>query len=464
MEFTYENQGVNTFLTWKLKQQDKLDELVKGMMENNEIPGILPLVYTRNNLDRYIKYNISSKVILKQYFSGTLGRKNVISAMISIANAIMEANEYMIETSQLLLDMEHMYINVSTAQIGLVVLPIEQKTAECNLREFFRNLVLHVQFDPNENGNYIAVILNFLNSGAAFSLVEFKKMLDAQSLENNNSGNKKNNQQPIREAAVLQSTSATSVQTPVSTEIPRPESQRKEPVKAAVPPVHEPPQKKGKFLGKTEKGRTKEKKKEKEKRGLFGKKKNKKESETAVLQSGFAVPGQEQQLDISMSSVKQMEQPVLNNCTQQQFDIAQQPAISQSRPVMQEVNTSFGETTVLSQGVSAETTVLASGANGTDLKPYILWKRKNQKVYLSKPEFRMGKEQNYVDFCVTENPSVSRSHADIITKNGAYFMRDNNSLNHTFLNGKQIKSGAEIQLEHGAKFQLANEEFEFWLY
>ena len=63
-----------------------------------------------------------------------------------------------------------------------------------------------------------------------------------------------------------------------------------------------------------------------------------------------------------------------------------------------------------------------------------------------------------------DNSAVSRSHADIIARNGAYFIRDNNSLNHTFLDGRQLQGGVEVQLENGVKFKLADEDFEFWLY
>ncbi|MGN0352875.1 MAG: DUF6382 domain-containing protein, partial [Roseburia sp.] len=180
MEFTYENQGINTFLVWKMEKDDVLDELIKGMVENNDINGLLSLTFSQNNLDRYIKYNISSKVTLKQYLSGMVSKQNFVNAMLSLVNAILELDDYMIEKEKLLLDMEHIYINVGTAQVGLVVLPIEKVTNPTDLATFLRSVMFHVQFDPNENGNYIAVILNFLNSGNPFSVTEFKKLLEEQ--------------------------------------------------------------------------------------------------------------------------------------------------------------------------------------------------------------------------------------------------------------------------------------------
>ena len=147
MEFTYENQGINTFLVWKMEEKDVLDELIKGMAENNEIAGLLPLTFSQNNRERYIKYNISSKVTLKQYLSGIVSKSNFINAMLSLVNAILELDDYMIEKEKLLLDMEYIYINVGTAQVGLAVLPVENISEKTDLAVFFRNIMFHVQFD-----------------------------------------------------------------------------------------------------------------------------------------------------------------------------------------------------------------------------------------------------------------------------------------------------------------------------
>ena len=42
-------------------------------------------------------------------------------------------------------------------------------------------------------------------------------------------------------------------------------------------------------------------------------------------------------------------------------------------------------------------------------------------------------------------------------------MVDNNSTNHTFLNGKMLESNVETALEDGSRIRLGNEDFEFKL-
>ena len=81
---------------------------------------------------------------------------------------------------------------------------------------------------------------------------------------------------------------------------------------------------------------------------------------------------------------------------------------------------------------------------------------------LDKILFRVGTERSFVDYCVTDNSAVSHSHADFINHEGTYYLRDNNSTNHTYLNGKMIPSNQEYPLENGDKIVLANEEFDFY--
>lgn len=51
----------------------------------------------------------------------------------------------------------------------------------------------------------------------------------------------------------------------------------------------------------------------------------------------------------------------------------------------------------------------------------------NEVISVNKPVFRLGKERSYVDYFVTNNIAVSRSHADIITRGNRYFVKDLNS-------------------------------------
>lgn len=82
-------------------------------------------------------------------------------------------------------------------------------------------------------------------------------------------------------------------------------------------------------------------------------------------------------------------------------------------------------------------------------------------IDINKPVFRIGKEKSYVDYSVMNNVAVSRSHADIVTRERRYFVIDLNSKNHTYINGQMIPAHNEVEIQDGDCLRLANEEFVF---
>lgn len=82
-------------------------------------------------------------------------------------------------------------------------------------------------------------------------------------------------------------------------------------------------------------------------------------------------------------------------------------------------------------------------------------------ISINKPVFRLGKERSYVDYFVTNNNAVSRSHADIITRGNKYFVIDLNSKNHTYINDQLLTVQCETEIRDGDRLRLGNEEFIF---
>ena len=91
------------------------------------------------------------------------------------------------------------------------------------------------------------------------------------------------------------------------------------------------------------------------------------------------------------------------------------------------------------------------------LKSYI----DSEQIYINKQAFCIGKADQGVDFKIMDNKSVSRRHAYITNINGIYYLRDNNSTNHTYLNGDMVYSNVEIVIPDNSSIRLSNEEFLF---
>lgn len=124
----------------------------------------------------------------------------------------------------------------------------------------------------------------------------------------------------------------------------------------------------------------------------------------------------------------------------------------------------FGDTVITRGEEDSSTVILSSQMRIENGIPYLRRTKNGQKMYVDKPVMKIGREGSYVDFYIGDNPSVSRSHADIIREDGIYYIRDNNSSNHTFVGTEMLVGGRKVKLEHGAKIRLADEEFVFYMY
>lgn len=185
--FSFENQGTYTYLVYTIARQDNIDTLSLGMITNNRISGLAPTIFTQMNDNMYIKYNVSSKVSLKQFFSASVNKKRLIGVFSGIVDALLTAEDYMIDTGSILLDLDYIFVDVTSCETILICLPIiNEGISQIDLGAFFKAIMFSTQFDQTENCDYIAKIINFLNSNAAFSLADFKALLDT--IKNGESG------------------------------------------------------------------------------------------------------------------------------------------------------------------------------------------------------------------------------------------------------------------------------------
>jgi len=100
--------------------------------------------------------------------------------------------------------------------------------------------------------------------------------------------------------------------------------------------------------------------------------------------------------------------------------------------------------------------------NEPDAPPAKLLRRStNETVLISKNVFTIGKERAKVDYCVTNNKTVSRMHATVYRRGNVYYIVDSNSTNGTFVNNSRIPAQTEVKLNNGDLLRLSNEEFDF---
>lgn len=560
MSFTYENQGNNTYLVYKIGASDNVDTMSLGMITNNKIDGIVPTLFTQSDTDRFIKYNISAKVSAKEFLSGVVNKKRLLGVFISVLKAIKSTEEYMIDARSLLIDLEHIYVDVSKCDAMLVCLPLVRQNESVNIPMFFKQIMFSTQFDQNENCDYVAQIINYLNSTPVFSVDAFEKLLmdiDADNLNIAASKAVVGQQKPVQPQSQSQSQQPKPMQpamnqlknAQVQTNMPsqgKMQSQREtqsannvvqpNQVNFAVPNMN--PQNQNRINNNVQMGTnisgtyvetTSEKQMSmfgllthysKENKQIYERQKAQRKAQKEAEKNGAAMPGQnvkpsnvsfaipgqppqqrpqpaQPQTVMPQQPQQQFAQPqrqfTQSNQSQRQFAQPQPMPQAQQKPVQQvqpqpvqnqNTNTgmtgnpsvppqilenmtkagNFGETTVLGVGSEAGETTVLGASQAQIIKPYLLRIKNNERIELNKPVFRIGKERSYVDYFVSDNTAVSRSHANIINKDNDFYIVDTNSTNHTYVNGSMIQSNVETKIEHGTKIRLANEDFEFFMY
>ncbi|MBD5544100.1 MAG: FHA domain-containing protein [Lachnospiraceae bacterium] len=459
--FTLEMQGTNTFFTYQVQESDKKDITTLNILKNNKIDGLLPFAYSQMNKDEFFRYNVTSKITLEKFLLEIITKEQILTIWITIINTIMELEEYMINGNTLLLNLDKIYVNVSTCKPELICMPLfNLKMAD--QEEFFKELIYKMRYSQEEDTSYVIKLIEYFNGSQPFSLIELKNLLEnlnekAISASSNKtdvknvpqyplSGDLNKKQYDVEIKPIVNTELNNNFESKLHTlsSIPEPELQRV----VSVPNVSKDniKEKKG-FFWKKKKNSSKEKSKSKTKamKGMS-------------VSSNMEVPGQAVSANEYFLKQEDKKIPVKEN----QNRNAQVSTYGVDNYNMV-AGTGFGETTVLSMEIG-ETTVLSQDMKNnvgiSERTAYIIRKKNGDKRLIHKSEFKIGKETSYVDFSIEDNSNISRTHANIIQENGKLYIMDNNSTNHTYVDEKIVMPGEKIELFHTSKIRLADEEFE----
>ena len=95
--------------------------------------------------------------------------------------------------------------------------------------------------------------------------------------------------------------------------------------------------------------------------------------------------------------------------------------------------------------------------------PHFVRKSTGEIINITKPEFIIGKSKTKADYAIENNSAISREHCIGIQRDGVNYIKDNNSTNHTYVNGVELQPGKEVLLKHKTEVRLGDEEFTFLL-
>lgn len=417
-------------LIYNVDENEKIDNVSIGIMRNNDIKGLLPIDIIMHDSMTEFKYKTEKLKNLDEYLSEELTKEDLLDVFENICKAVKDIEEYMLGEAQLIL--ENKYIFTDNGNIKMILLPLYDRRNNLSILEFFKNLLIYMMVKNNKAANFAADISRQLSDEESFSCNKFLQLISQikqkKHIENfdiikpeNKFDFKERRINNIEESfGTLKSDYSgygNRVQTSVNTQSPvntfksinnntvsNLDSDVK-PENSFLIPGKDEPVNVGRVSNKEARG--------KKKFSFFGKKK---EKEVSVVDNKMEV-----------------SKLYSNN---------------------------FAETTVLQNSDRfAETTLLGLSVNV--LNAFLIWKRTGEKILIDKSSFRIGREKSYVDFCINDNSSVGRNHAEIVRKDGTFFIRDLKSLNFTMVNGEKVSSSVEVELWDNDIISLSNEEFEF---
>ena len=541
-EFKYENQGASSFLVYQLKEEDVLDNISLNMLTSNKAKGLASTNYMQMDTQRFIRYTITGKITANQFFARPVTKQSFMGIFKGITEAMVSAEEYMLDPACILLDLNQIYTDVSTGETECICLPVENEKEQKDQREFLKSVMFQAQFENPEEGSYVTRILNYLNSIPVFSSLDFLNLLTEMEREGKKDRTplapaaKESLQQGVAEIgnAVANSSVAGAAASffEQSSLSPAGALKQENAVEEAIPdiPVPDDIPKEERIslfylLQHYNNNRAKEymaqqkqlkARKEALKKIELAKKGGKKKSAASFNLPGgkaktasaapkakkpssggfsFQVPGKESGKDKpgeDLSGIKSLPNAPVNsqgnsagnpkvsapvgsgmNIPKSNPSAAKgtlqpakpSPLFSNQQEAVGNGGRNFGDTTVLHSGFRGEETSVLNYTKAPDTpkQPYLLRIKNGERIPITGSIFRLGKEEKFVDYVIHDNEAISRSHANIISRNGRYFLQDNNSTNHSFLNGQQCVSNVELPLQDKASIRLGNEEFQFLL-
>ncbi len=298
----FERQGNATYLVYELGPEDAIDSMSLGMLMNNRIPGFAATVFTQMDNIKQVKCDVTARVPADQYLLGMINKKRLLGVFRGIIQAYLSAEDYMIDANAIQLELSSIFSDVASGETVMICIPVAvEGAAEPDLRSFLRNILFSAQYDERENRDYVAQIMSYLNGTPAFSIHEFKDLLDYVSLTP---------AVPVTDSVVLDSQregyAVTNFPETSYRTAPEPERPLEPPMPAPAPPPEEPAEevseedkislfyllqhynKENAAIYKQQKERKKSEKESKK----AEKKNGKKEPEPKAAARTFAVPGQ----------------------------------------------------------------------------------------------------------------------------------------------------------------------------
>lgn len=467
LHFRHENIGNISNLILNIEESMVIDSFAIHMIGRNRIEAILPLQLNQFNNDIYLRYDITGMQTLKGRLKAVWNKNEIFEFLNSIINAYEEVDTYMLTCTNMYLDEEYIFMDENN-NCKFLYIPMEEFTGE-DIISVLHKLVNKIEPDYTEKDNFFFKILNAFNRGAIVKISDLKELL------------RKSKEEPEEIATEYK----------METVIPLKQEIKEEYADKAVN-IEMPERAEGIDLKMNFAipGIKNEKKAEKKSEKKIGKREEsgseKKETKKSAIPvksipqtAGivFEIPGisnHGKQQNVQEESVEEEKQ--LKKESKDKFSFFNKKVKAKDDPGFQKKNSledvmfeerekdqemyeCYEETIILnpSEQEEADATVLME----EEITKALLIRNSNEDRFeIIESDIIIG-AGSLANYRIENNRKISRRHASIRVECGHYFIRDNNSSNGTYVNGKRLSGDMEEELKDNDMIRLADEEFIF---
>lgn len=462
--FRKENIGDINNLILDIDEEMCIDSFSLNMIGRNQIQYLLPMQLNQYNTRLYFRYDITGMTTLRERVTGILKKEEVMEILNGMINAFEEIEAYMLSCENMYLNADYIFMDRNRNYRFLFV-PVEEGLG-VNVMSFLHRLVNQIQPDYSEKDTYFFRILNAFNGGAIEKLSDLKELLrknpDAVldmgevtketqvrkdiDVESELNKNIVETEKQSKENGMLNLGIKTNFAIPGVTQEKKAETKLQEESNKAIPVMSMPKVAQIAFEIPGSNGNgmpmnipaplVAETKKEEKPEDKKVKKENKKPFSFFEKKS------------------KTKKEETLPNIVPQSTAIPETP---KNIPDMYE---SYDKTVVLQvahpETADSDVTVLL------DERP----KRAELIRQMSEEHFEVYDTAvlgagTMANCKIDNNRKISRKHASIQLERGSYYIRDNNSSNGTFLNGRRLIPEKAEELRDNDMIRLADEDFIF---
>mgnify|MGYP005951083821 CR=1 FL=1 len=429
-----------------LDQTDIIDEKVdKGV--SGKFPQIIPCRLEEKDNQREFIYEIGNKVQLTEFLKKEINKKQMLTLLYNLLSGLEAFGMNMISLSYVAKDIQYVFVAPESLNVYFIVAGVDKEITDLNeVRNFVKDVICNAHYFEMDRDNYVARLITFTNKLGTFSVGDMKEFVNQllidmgihieEEKKKTEKKEEKTANDKVSRIGVMQN-NAKMVQPGAS-------------ARGSVPPMPNrqvPPMPNGQPMP----GRPMPMQ-----MGPDGKPMN------GQPMPGRPMPMPNRPMPMQMGpDGKPIVPPIPNrpapSMPEKKPEAAPVPPMPEKKPEAAPVPP------MPEKKPEAAPVPPVEEKKPQVPVPYLLRIATNEKIYINKPEFSIGRSATKADYTVTDNSDVSRIHCIIERKNGVSYIRDNASTNGTFVNGQNIAGQKNVFLTNNAKVSLGDEGFIYFV-